>query len=266
LIVALNGDLERTLVTKTDDFGGEHYCQLCGAPVYATKIKEAPPKKKRRSKFAESLEKYVPINLEMPCFIHKNKPCDKIIERETVEHIAMKLYVAHVLHTLKREIDKPLGKRLIDIYIPSWNTAIECQSSQASSENLIRVIEYNTKHDVSTAFIWGSRAFARLKDPGQRQDYYKLLATVAENTVLSQLPDPTMDGSMRQIVDESNGMIYGPRYYVYYQDRKLWWLHLFKKGKGRLYLGTKHPFQIGGLNAVIEETDIGQIALFCKPE
>ena len=68
IIVALNGDLERTLISQRSEFGDIFYCQLCGDPVYPAVLKEAQPKRKRSTRYTQNLEQYIPVRKEMNAF------------------------------------------------------------------------------------------------------------------------------------------------------------------------------------------------------
>ena len=200
----------------------------------------------------------------MQCFVHKETPCHDYVERETVEHISMKLFIAHELHALQPLIDHPVGNTLVDIYLPHHNVAIECQSSLNLGKEIRDIIKFYEGVGMAVTFVWGSRAFARIKDTGSRFEHYKIRATAEEETVLSLFPEPEGEGSIRELVNESIEATYEARPYVYYRDRKLWWLHIFKKLTDRIYLGTKHPFLTGNLSITKHDTDIGTIAMFRK--
>lgn len=263
MIVALNSNLERTLITNRDTLDSTYFCQLCGSPVYVSSISESrkPKQWKSRKRTTQNLDKYIKFDLELPIFVHHRRPCERTMERETIEHITMKLLIAQALISLQPIIDHPLGKHLVDIYLPNHNVAIECQSSQASGENIRRVVYSNTQHDASTLFIWGSRVFARLME-GDNSKHVRLLATVAEHAIISHFSiGGDSSGSMREAVAESNNSI--ERHYVYYKDRQIQWMHLFRN-KDRLYLGTQHPFTITNLSLRQQNTEIGSIALLCS--
>ncbi len=259
MIVALNSDLERTHITKR--MPGDHFfCPVCGDHVYPTAISEPFPKKRRRKR-DPVYQPLIPLEKQMEFFAHRKRPCYRPFEIESVEHIIMKTRIANEFHELKPIIDHPLGNRIIDIFIPSLNLAIECQSSQITGHNVESLIRHHSKYEVLTTFIWGHRIFSRIKDSDEKIEYYKLRATVAEDTILSEVPIHDDDGHIRDLVDDSEEARFEPRSYVYFEQNKLYWLHVFRK-KDRLYFGTKHSFKGANVQLYDIESDIGNIVLF----
>ena len=260
MLVALDSNLERIIIGHQNP-DQDHFCQLCGDPVYPTTIQDQyKPKRKKNA----NLIQYVPVDKDMACFVHKKRSCYKPVEKETAEHIAMKFFVANELHGLNPQLDYPIGNRLTDIYLPDHNIAIECQSSQITNKNIREILYVHGLNKVSTTFIWGSRAFARIEEIVQnRLTYFKLFATVAEDTILSKTPFDEPIGNMNDTIEDSQEAHFEPRHYVYYHNRNLYWLHLFKKNR-RLYLATRHPFKGSDVDIFELNTDIGFISLFKK--
>ena len=260
MLIALNDSLERTSVRDSKP-GENYYCQLCGKPVYPTTITDAYKAKRRRG---STLTPYIPVDKNMPCFAHKHKPCWKPFEKETAEHIAMKFFIANELHGLDPQLDYPIGNRITDLYLPDRKIAIECQSSQITEKNIREILWVHGLNKVSTSFIWGSRAFSRIEEVYEhRLTYFKMYSTVAEDTILSRMPLMDPVSGMVDTIKESQESHFNPRHHVYYHNRNLYWLHIFKKNR-RLCLATRHPFQ--GSDVIISElnTDIGFISLFQK--
>jgi len=226
--------------------------------VYPTIIGEPLPKCSRN---APRYKPLIPLEKRSEFFAHRIRPCYNPFEPESVEHIIMKNRIANELHDLNPIIDYPLGKRIIDIFIPTLNLAIECQSSQLTGTNVKRTIRHHTKHKVLTTFIWGHRIFSRLFDTDGPLNFYKLKATVAEDTYLSRIPILSSDGTMRELVEESLDAKFEPRSYIYFEDYKLYWLHIFRNNK-RQYFGTKHDFKGSNVQLVELNTDIGLMAIF----
>ncbi len=253
MLYALDNCLELVAIHRAKK-GETFFCPMCNQEVtigeFQRKTKPGP------------LEEYgLTAQHKIRYFKHIEKTCE--FEPETLEHINLRLKLASLLpQKLNPKIDYVIGNTMIDIYIPEWKLAIDCQVTRDIPLFIKQRISKLNTLGLLSSWVWGG-CFRKIKIIGSNNPYWFLNSTPAEQTIIKPFQSRfDKEQNFRIAQDESDAAYDSPRIYVYEKDNEFHWLNFFKSTGRNNYIATHHNFLFTDLGLIKVQTDIGNLGVF----